>query len=868
MSAGPGAYNPRMRSQLVILAAIVGAGAATFGCRATPRPAPAASGELGTAAHRDRVMSSRFCSECHPAIYAEHQQNTHGRAFFDEEARLATRGFRREDCIRCHTPRPVFETGIGMTPMQRWTNLEEGNTCMSCHGRDGYDYAQFIGGVQCKDAFEPAVGTVNHCATCHRIAGTPDQWSRAEHGKLAGNLCIDCHMPVVTRPVANGMPPRPVRSHLFPASSNESQLRRAYAYDAQIDGNEVVVRITNKGVGHNLPTANRQRGVESLVIVRDRDGNEVGRSRLVCRYPYASELEPHQLTLPQSSQIPSGKTTEHRVPITIADGTVETRLYFKLYRPSADTDAHLARCLEERRLPFAAIDPSPQKPIAEVEVKYPAAATSLDDFFSPTGYANVARPPASNAPVVVPEGVDAAAIDRLAAMLEAHLPEVRKRAKERLAAVFPASADALLAALGRWSNETFNEAQSTFLAIGAAAVPTLRRGLGDEQLYVRCHCRELLARLDLGVDRAAVFGALRDALAFDHPLDRRSAASALGELGVEAAVPQLRDRIDDGDWDVVHAAAAALARLGDRAAVPRIEAALARAPWPETHRALGRALAELGSGGGVQHLIDDLDHPDELQRQLTFEALFAITGRHFGYDPGAPTADRLKAASRLQAWWTASGATIAVHGQPRLDHATHAATWDLVQRLGGGTDTMAGGDDAQIVRDLQSYGEDAVPALIEGLTFPSGFADKRARCCELLGRIGGRRAAPFLIAALRDPVPTVTEWASWALERCGDDQTAAPLREYEGRVPALVGTDRGEGDDAPADRLIARSARTRLMLGDELARPQLIGLLLSRNAAARQIAIGALRERYGEDRGFDPAAGIDERAAAVERWQR
>ena len=118
------------------------------------------AGDLGTAEHRDAVMSSRFCADCHPAIYAEHRQNTHGRAFFDDEARLATRGFRRDDCIRCHTPRPVFETGIGMTPMQRWTDLEEGNTCMSCHGRAGYDYTRFVGGAECKGAFEPDVGTV------------------------------------------------------------------------------------------------------------------------------------------------------------------------------------------------------------------------------------------------------------------------------------------------------------------------------------------------------------------------------------------------------------------------------------------------------------------------------------------------------------------------------------------------------------------------------------------------------------------------------------------------------------------------------------------------------------------------------------
>src|SRR5258705_686724 len=173
------------------------------------------------------VMASSFCKSCHPDIYAEHVQNTHGRAFHDKEARLATRGFRREDCVRCHTPRPVSETGLGMTPMTRWTDLEEGNTCMSCHAKADYDYARFTGGAECKSAFDTLVGTVQACATCHRIAGTPDQLSRAANGSPGRHELHDCHMPLVTRPVAVGEPPRPVRSHVFPASRSESQIRKA-----------------------------------------------------------------------------------------------------------------------------------------------------------------------------------------------------------------------------------------------------------------------------------------------------------------------------------------------------------------------------------------------------------------------------------------------------------------------------------------------------------------------------------------------------------------------------------------------------------------------------------------------------------------
>ena len=235
-------------------------------------------------------MKSSYCAACHPAAYAEHEQNTHGRAFTDEEVRLGTGRFSQADCIICHTPRPVFETGIGQNPIRRHHNLEEGNTCMTCHWKEGQDYSRFTGGAECTTAFDPRVGSVESCASCHRNHGTPYQWETAPKGKAADNLCIDCHMPRVEREVAVGGPVKIVHSHAFPASRSESQLRRAYAYDAKIDGNEVVVRIENKGAGHNFPTELKQRAVESVVVVQDADGNEVARSRMTFRDPYKLSL--------------------------------------------------------------------------------------------------------------------------------------------------------------------------------------------------------------------------------------------------------------------------------------------------------------------------------------------------------------------------------------------------------------------------------------------------------------------------------------------------------------------------------------------------------------------------------------------------
>jgi HEAT repeat protein len=751
-------------------------------------------------------MTSRFCADCHPAIYAEHEANTHGLAFLDTETRLATHNFRREDCVRCHTPRPVFETGIGLTPMQRWTDLEEGNTCMSCHWKKGVDYARFEGGAQCRTAFDPRVGEVEACASCHRIAGTPDQWSRAEHGRKEGRVCIDCHMPLVLRPVAAGEKPREVHSHVFPASHSESQLRRAYGFEVAIEGSEVVVRITNKGAGHNFPTATRQRALESLVTVRDAEGKVLGSSRMSCIYPYASELAPGQMTMPVSSQIPSGKSREQRVALPVANGTVECSLFFKTYRPSADSDPELARVLETRTLPFAGVTPS-SAPIADVPISgSPAPAASVEEFFDPAGFCNVARPAPGSGPVVIPEGKTHEERLRLVSLLEFHMPGVRRLARERLVAFGQEALPELVFALGAWSNETFNEAQAILERIGAPALPALREALHAPELYVRYHARSVIARI--GCD-AAGLRKLEGGLGMPEALDRRSSAEALGALHDSAAAPKLVELLGDADPDVVSAAAQALARLNARDAVATLRSALAHAQSIELQRDLATALCELGEPAGVQVLLGFLDLPDDALRESCFERLFAVTGLFCGYDPDAPRTVRLEALARLQGFWTAKGSAQHLRRRRDLDPRVREHTLELVLALGEGSDTVAPGDNAAIQKELVRLGEDAVPALLDALTFPAGYWHKRQLACEALGHIGSKDAAPFLAAALRDPTPAVCEAACAALARTGDPAVLPELTHYEHQLRGWRADPQRAGE---VERLLEGAARTRRAL--------------------------------------------------------
>ncbi len=780
------------------------------GCHlSAPAPASAPAGELGTPAHAELVMHSSFCADCHPAIYAEHEANTHGLAFKDTETRLATHNFRREDCVRCHTPRPVFETGIGMTPMQRWTNLEEGNTCMSCHWKKGVDYARFTGGAQCKTSFDPRVGEVEACASCHRIAGTPDQWSRAEQGHKAGRVCIDCHMPLVERPVALGEPPRQVHAHVFPASHSEKQLRRAYAWTAAVEGSELVVRITNKGAGHNFPTATRQRALESLVIVRDAQGNELGRSRLSCTYPYASELEPGQLTMPVSTQIPSGKTREHRVPLPVASGTVECSLYFKIYRPAADSDPELARVLETATLPFDGVTPS-TAPIADPpRTGSPAPAASVEEFFDPAGFCNVARPEPKPGPIEIPEGRTHEERLRLVALLEFHMPEARRLAHEKLRALGVSALPELVRGLGAWSNETFNQAQEIVAEIGAPALPALREALRSPELYVRCHARFVIARI--GLDAAGVGRAARP------PQQRRGARDAARRgRGRAAPRPALRHRSGRGQRRGAGARAPRRAHGPARAARGPRAGAVARA----AARPRGRPVRARRSGRSAAAP----RWARRARRRAARKLLRAALRRHgplLRLRPGCAAAGAARSAR------AAAGVLDRRRRRALAAPGARGRSAPLRAHARDGARTRRGLGHGRPWRQRDARGRARGP-----------HWQKRQLACEALARIGAKDAAPFLAAALRDPAPPVCEAACAALASAGDPAVLPQLSTYEGHVR---GWRLDPARAAQVERLLAGAARTRLALGDERASQDLEALRFSADPAAREIAIRALR---------------------------
>lgn len=813
--------------------------------------------------HLAEVMTSAFCAKCHPAMYAEHQQNTHGRAFTDHEPRLATGRFAHSDCINCHTPRPIFETGVGMNPMRRYHNLEDGNSCMTCHWRPEVDYSSFEGGSECKTAFHPDVGTVNACASCHRNHGTPYQWERSKYAKRGTQTCMTCHMRKLRRPVAIGEKPRLVRSHVFPGSRSESQLRRAYDYETRIEGNQLVVKITNSGAGHNFPTELKQRSLESLVIIKDKAGVELYRSRMIFRDPYKRTYGLH---LPVNTQIPPGEHREHWVPIRVADGTAQTELHFKLYYPIEDNHPDLTRQLELRQIPFDGLTPSNKEVQTTPEPKVVKPVGTTVENASAAQLVDFLRPPIGKTEVDVPQGSSPADIKALIDLFMFPVPQAQKDARRQLLAIGKPAIPALIEALGSWDNKTWKNASAVLFEMGDAARPALRAAAKGDSLYARILARGLLADLGRGLDFGTnlLSKALLPGLEMPAILDRTSAADALGRLEIQAAVTGLRKQLTDPAPDAVRSAALALAKLGDVASVSAVRIALANADYVETRRDLAKALAMLGCADGIPLLIEGLDHRDDLIREHFFEALFAVTGVHKGYDPLAPRPQRLEAIARISAYWTRYGSPEKLRKPWPPSKKAHKRAWSLVQKLADKPD--ATDRDLATLKELIAMGDEAIPAMVLGLKYPAGFYAKRYYLLDGLGALGRKRAAPFVAAALRDPVVLVASRACMALERIKDPDTLPTMLYYHSNLLSQQAAGTLPDNAGDPDVLIAQSARTRLALGDKSVKSELINYLLSENRDAREIAHGALVNAFGASFGFDPDGTPASRRAAARKW--
>lgn len=291
--------------------------------------------------------SSQQCKQCHAEVFAEWQASWHSRAWDDPDVRALSNDFANTDCIDCHAPRPVFETGVGNRVLPRSSRRSEGVDCIACHMLpDGSSVAGKIDkpSAACKPVTRIELANADYCAVCHDQHKTVQQWKESSW-PARGKTCVDCHMPH-----RDGDPNRG-RSHLMMGGHDMDLVRSAVEMRGVREGERWVIEVENVGAGHSFPTDERSRAGDLFWRPLVAEGLDPGPWKHFYRFrsPYRHEVDlPDTLLLADETR---------RIPVDDPDatGAIEVAFFYKITpyylvpeHPDPEQEAKLIAELELR----------------------------------------------------------------------------------------------------------------------------------------------------------------------------------------------------------------------------------------------------------------------------------------------------------------------------------------------------------------------------------------------------------------------------------------------------------------------------------------------------------------------------------------
>lgn len=218
----------------------------------------------------EKTVKSLECSKCHKVIYEEWSQNFHAKAYVNEPFKKASKDYGVQGCVSCHAAQEIAkEKALKVRPV----NKEEGINCTTCHLRDNMIYGTYKLVAKHKSEQDESMLKSQFCAGCH----TPTylEWQ----GSGSEKTCQECHMPRVEGKLVQGFPlsavvPKRMRGqHL---QIYEGLLKGVAIITGESRNGSVKISLTNKGVGHNMPTGKYGDYRISLnTMIKDSDGKEV-----------------------------------------------------------------------------------------------------------------------------------------------------------------------------------------------------------------------------------------------------------------------------------------------------------------------------------------------------------------------------------------------------------------------------------------------------------------------------------------------------------------------------------------------------------------------------------------------------------------
>jgi hypothetical protein len=330
-------------------------------------------------------LGARECAACHQDFYDEWRTTIHSQAWTDPYFQADWQFDRSQQiCKNCHIPldRQQEHRVLGFRDKAKWDPIlapnpdfdpklqHEGVTCTACHLRDG----KIVGVLGIADAPHPVKkiddpNTV--CVRCHVVEG--ERWdtffrfppcgtvaeiranpysrltsddietlqdssdpspealltgnTRGESGEAAvpdtGSLgCVQCHMPLVQRPLVEGGRVRPARRHLWRGGHDPEMVKSGLEVQFEEvtgkspDSRIFALTLTNVGAAHYLPTGTPDRHLTIDLRLLDSEGKVLKEQnhslkRSVIWRPFIIDLRDTRLPRWQP------RSYEFSIPVTI-----------------------------------------------------------------------------------------------------------------------------------------------------------------------------------------------------------------------------------------------------------------------------------------------------------------------------------------------------------------------------------------------------------------------------------------------------------------------------------------------------------------------------------------------------------------------
>lgn len=253
---------------------------------------------------------------------------------------------------------------------------------------------------------------------------------------------------------------------------------------------------------------------------------------------------------------------------------------------------------------------------------------------------------------------------------------------------------------------------------------------------------------------------------------------AVGELRDRRAVPRLIELMERGPAPVARAAATAIASIA-RVPAQDLTAEKARLWWDLNHSVSEREglRAQLSSPDGgaaleaaralyqqrdkemIPTAIRLLKHDDPRIRSGARDLIVKVTGDGWGFDPAGPPEQRAKIVERLEAWWTKDGQRFQFADAASVASAAGDPLAELVMKL----DSTEGNATDEAAAQLRQRGDEAIPALLAGLSHPGSIV--RRRCDELLKEHTRQDMGFDARGSQEQRDAAVAKWKAWWAQR-------------------------------------------------------------------------------------------------------